>query len=138
MTKVLITGGLGNQLFQFASGLFVADHTTLELEFASRDLRRNSSGAPEILDFLLPKRVCWNDYNRSNWLREKYRNFLLRTSSEKLQSRKLLMRCVIAFFNVPFRLRKHRYFVNSGVGFDDKILKLRSNSFLIGDRKSVV
>jgi len=132
MTKVLISGGLGNQLFQFASGLFVANRSTLELEFASRDLRRNSAGTPEILDFFLPGSVHWNDTRRTNRFREKYHNLLLRISSENWQIQKLLLRHLVFVLNIPLSLRKYRFFVNNGVGFDDSILQLNSSSFLFG------
>jgi hypothetical protein len=132
MTKVLISGGLGNQLFQLASGLFVADRSSLELEFASRDLRRNNAGTPEILDFLLPGFVHWNDGIRTKRIREKYQNLLLRISSENSQIRKFFLRFVVSFLNTSFGLRKHRYFINNGVGFDGSILKSTRNSFLVG------
>jgi hypothetical protein len=132
MTKVLISGGLGNQLFQFASGLYVADRSSLELEFASRDLRRNNTGTPEILDFSLPDFVHWNYDKRTKLIREKYRNLLLRISSENSQTLKLLLRLVVVCFNFPFGLGKRRYFINNGVGFDSNILKLSQNIFLVG------
>ena len=132
MTKVLISGGLGNQLFQFASGLFVADHSSLELEFASRDLRRNNAGAPEILDFLLPGFVHWNYDKRTKRIQEKYQNLLLRTSSENSQIWKFLLRFVIVCLKFSFGSAKRRYFINNGVGFDSNILELNQDIFLVG------
>jgi hypothetical protein len=132
MTKVLISGGLGNQLFQFASGLFVANRSSLELEFASRDLRRNSAGAPEILDLLLPSFVHWDDGKQSKGIRLRYQNLLLRLSSESSWIRKLFLRFVLICINIPFGLRKDRCFINNGVGFDPSILELSENSFLVG------
>lgn len=53
---LFLTGGLGNQLFQYAAGLYLAEKQNLNLitDISSGSPRVNRTGMPEILSFDLP------------------------------------------------------------------------------------
>ena len=53
-TIISLTGGLGNQLFQLAAGLFVSKSNPLALEWRLGKPRLNSYDLPEISSFALP------------------------------------------------------------------------------------
>lgn len=53
-TIISLTGGLGNQLFQLAAGLFVTKSNPLALEWRLGKPRLNSYDLPEISSFALP------------------------------------------------------------------------------------
>jgi len=56
-SSISLTGGLGNQLFQLAAGLFVSKKETLTLEWGLGRPRLNHLGLPEIESFSLPNEV---------------------------------------------------------------------------------
>jgi hypothetical protein len=70
-TIISLTGGLGNQLFQLAVGLHIAQGEKLSLEWSVGKPRLNKSGLPEIASFELPTNVCLERIRKRNWLVEK-------------------------------------------------------------------
>ena len=56
-TIVSLTGGLGNQLFQLAAGLYAAQGEKLSLEWTIGRPRLNANGLAEISSFQLPENV---------------------------------------------------------------------------------
>lgn len=61
VVTIALTGGLGNQLFQLAAALSVADGGIVELMTKPGYPRKNSKGEPEIFSFTLPKNVVKDD-----------------------------------------------------------------------------
>jgi hypothetical protein len=129
MTTALITGGLGNQLFQLASGLFVANGATLSLDFTSRDLRKNASGSPEILDFALPKNVAWDETLKANTSTQIMQNILFRSA---LGKKNYLEAIAISYLKYATNSKELDFFVNFGVGYDERINYLKYESYLLG------
>lgn len=77
-TKLFLTGGLGNQLFQLAAGLSRAS-CELTLDWQLGNPRLNKHGEPDILDFVLPNEVGINPLLQPNRLISKLSGYLLRT-----------------------------------------------------------
>jgi len=55
MNLVSLTGGLGNQLFQFAAGIYVSKGKELSIISSLGNPRLNEHGLPQILDYELPE-----------------------------------------------------------------------------------
>jgi len=77
-THVSLAGGLGNQLFQLAAGLYVAQGGTLYLNTAFGNLRKNLNGEAELLSFLLPDNVIVEKNRRAPWFLRKIAGFFLK------------------------------------------------------------
>ena len=77
-TIISLTGGLGNQLFQLAVGLSVADGGNLSLEWSLGKPRLNQANLPEIASFRLPENVSLDRGRESNWLVGKSTGYMLR------------------------------------------------------------
>jgi hypothetical protein len=77
-TIISLTGGLGNQLFQLALGLSVADGGKLSLEWSLGKPRLNQANLPEIASFRLPENVSLDRGRESNWLVGKSTGYMLR------------------------------------------------------------
>lgn len=77
-TKISLTGGLGNQLFQLAVGLSVAAGGKLSLEWSFGKPRLNQANFPEITTFRLPENVSVERGRKNNWLTGKTIGYLLR------------------------------------------------------------
>lgn len=59
VNKMMLTGGLGNQLFQLACGLAVS-RGPLEIDLVHGHPRLSVSGNPDLLDFVLPHGVTFS------------------------------------------------------------------------------
>ncbi len=81
-TIISLTGGLGNQLFQLAVGLHIAQGEKLSLEWNIGKPRSNKTGLPEIASFELPANVSLETIRKSNWLVEKSTGYMLRMGFE--------------------------------------------------------
>ena len=55
MNLLSLTGGLGNQLFQFAVGIYVSKGKELRIIGSLGNPRLNENGSPQILDYELPE-----------------------------------------------------------------------------------
>jgi len=81
-TIVSLTGGLGNQLFQLAAGLYAAQGEKLSLEWTIGRPRLNVIGVAEISSFHLPENVSLEKRRKNNWLASKSTGYMLRMSFE--------------------------------------------------------
>lgn len=77
-THISLAGGLGNQLFQLAAGLYVAQGGALYLNTAFGNLRTNSDGEAELLSFLLPDNVIVEKNRSAPWFLRKIAGFFLK------------------------------------------------------------
>ena len=82
--KVIVSlrGGLGNQLFQTAAALSVAESGKVGLEWSLGKPQLNDIGKPEITSLKMPDRVILEDSRDPNWLERKAEGYLLRSSIE--------------------------------------------------------
>jgi hypothetical protein len=68
-----LTGGLGNQLFQVAAALNLADPDTIEMEWNLGLPRLNTQNLPDITDFELPKNIYLGENRRpTNYQRKMF------------------------------------------------------------------
>jgi hypothetical protein len=95
-TIISLTGGLGNQLFQLAVGLHIAQGEKLSLEWSVGKPRLNKSGLPEIASFELPTNVCLERIRKRNWLVEKSTGYMLRMGFEPKNFEKFTWYFVLA------------------------------------------
>lgn len=134
-THLFLTGGLGNQLFQVAAAIDLSARSQVILHDNLGRPRVNSLGAPEIESLTLPKNVSVQNHLRFNTFISKVLGYNLRSGFRptKLES----------FFQLPINLISNvimsiylKSFVSieksSSLGFDSNVVKLNSNTILIG------
>lgn len=135
-TSVSLTGGLGNQLFQLAAGLYVTRNEPLILEWRLAKPRLNNIKLPEISSFVLPSQVKFLGESKDSFIASKAVGYVLRQGvSPRTYERfvgfryvsKLLANLVISF-NLKRLIFLH---VCRGVGFS-KLSKSDSGKHLIG------
>jgi len=77
-TIISLTGGLGNQLFQLAAGLNLANGEELVLSTAFGKPRKNNKDEAELLSFRLPTNVLVAEGDEARWVTRKIAGYLLR------------------------------------------------------------
>jgi len=75
-----LTGGLGNQLFQVAAGLYASGTTPISVEWVLGKPRLNSMNFPQIECYQLPPEICFLERSQESWLAGKTLGYLLRSS----------------------------------------------------------
>ena len=84
VTYVCLAGGLGNQLFQLAAGLYVSGENPLVLLTDLSPTRQHVAGIPDLAGYDLPKNVSFETVKHpkvSQALGTRATNLLLRASS---------------------------------------------------------
>lgn len=115
-TQIIIplTGGLGNQLFQYAFGLYHANNENLILEYGLGVPRLNKSLRPEICTFNVSKTTIIEGKPKPYFIRKSF-NYFLRYSTESKQAyfRKHSRFLLILWCNMIFsRFYKERIRLN--------------------------
>jgi hypothetical protein len=135
-TIVMLTGGLGNQLFQFTAGIHTSKGHELYLDCSLGNPRSIISGDPILNALTLPQEVKILPVKKRNMLVCKSAGFMLRQSAsekifEKIPGIKLLFR-ILATFVISINFKQVINIIqNRGIGFHE--IKIgRRNSFLIG------
>ena len=129
-TRVALVGGLGNQFFQLASGLFVSQEEKLLLDSSFEIFRINLDGSSQIEKFRLPSNITVTRTKRRRFLRHKFFNLCLRASASQSRFFSSIVSRIVSlpkFFNKNVSI-----FVNSGVGFDPRINNLKAPTYMIG------
>ena len=80
-----LTGGLGNQLFQYAFGLYHTSNRNLVLEYGLGVPRLNKSLLPEICAFNLSKSAVIESKPKTYFIRKSF-NYFLRSSTKSKQA----------------------------------------------------
>ena len=118
-----LAGGLGNQLFQFAAAIDMADDARIELHAFLNNCRMNANSKPELASFILPSNVTISN--------KRYGRVVVRMTSALIslglkESSKLkirLLRKIVSFlatFVLLLSLKKLVFpIVVNSVGFDD-------------------
>ena len=134
--RIFLTGGLGNQLFQFAAVMHYAKSRAIELDMVNSNPRRNSKGEAELLSLNLPSSI--------SLLGKKYGTLVSKVSGYNLRSgysprifeknplfrvlrNSLSYLVLLSFLRVPFFVR-----VSRNLGNDTKFHSGSSNEILIG------
>lgn len=117
---VCLNGGLGNQMFQLAFGLFVSQSDILYLDGNFGVQRKNSKGQIDLLDFNLPQnvRILLNENINFG---TRISNYLLRNgieSNKKLDyKRQSISKIFEIFLSIRYK-KKIKLYVAKNVGFD--------------------
>lgn len=133
---ISLTGGLGNQLFQFAAGLKLAEKRKLCLVTTLSAPRTSSFEKADLLSFVLPEQVVVLDNKKANWIIRKTAGFMLRkgVAPTLLERRKLfaLISGLLANLVMSFYFReKIIVAASSGVGYSPMLIS-KSNTLLLG------
>lgn len=94
-----LTGGLGNQLFQLAAGLNLAENGRLSLVTELGAPRKSKDGKADLLSFSLPEGVELLNEKRANWITQKTAGFMLRNG---LAPTRIEKNIVFVFFSKLF------------------------------------
>jgi hypothetical protein len=85
---VILTGGLGNQLFQLAAALDVAGEQLVFIDWKVAKPRLNPKGLPELASFQMPANVILLDTKHANRFQEKSFSYLLTSGLSAKKYRK--------------------------------------------------
>jgi hypothetical protein len=135
-TSISLTGGLGNQLFQLAAGLYVTRNEPLILEWRLAKPRLNHSNLPEISSFVLPSQVKFLGDSKDSFFASKAVGYVLRQgvnprTFERLVGFRFVSK-LLANLVISINLRRLTLVqVSSGVGFS-KLSSSDSGKLLIG------
>jgi hypothetical protein len=132
-TQVVLNGGLGNQLFQLAAGLFFSEGSHLILRGDLGKPRINSFGEIQLSKFRMPENVQIVHGSPRNLVIRKIFSYCIRqsaTASNRLL--KIPVELVTSLIVSFFELRKTQCKISGGIGFDPRVAELNSRSLLIG------
>lgn len=135
-TYLNLTGGLGNQLFQFAAALSLANGNDIIIESKNGAPRLNLEGEPDLASFLLPPKVTFLRSPKAKWIASKATGFSLRqgvspTKYEQLAFIRIITKFSASLINSVSLKKLIRINLNSGVGYDERI-KPNKHQLLIG------
>jgi len=134
--SVLLYGGLGNQLFQIAAGLYASNNTFLEIVGKVGEPRLNLNGLPDALTFDLPQNSVYTQDENMCFHEKRFYLYLLKVSSHGFRDLKgkivgRTLRPIYTFLTFR-RFPQQKLFLSNGVGFDDRLSMDLTNSLLIG------
>jgi len=128
MSRFLLMGGLGNQLFQLAAGLNYCDETTILVDTLGNP-RRNKLDQPEIASFTLPESVKIESDTHATHMARKFINFGI-VLGARTPTRNISMKLYEKLVIVSSIFHSKKYFgvnLSAGTGIDPK--------FKVGVRK---
>jgi hypothetical protein len=133
--RVYLTGGLGNQLFQYAFAFsFLRDGDIIEIDGKLGSAKSDLNGKPEILNFIDGSSTIVLSSNY--WFfRKKLFNLLLRLSSIGDNKKRNRLISLLHFF---LKIKKDKNWVDSnlllpdGTGYDKKLMPVDSLNLAIG------
>jgi len=137
-TCISLTGGLGNQLFQLAAGLFVAQGGKLELTNYFGRPRSNSMNVPDLLEFDgLPASNRLIERQEAGYLARKSIGYLLRSGIAPAKwEQAFLVRNLAALATSIFSslaLKEwRRMFASTEIGFDPQLSGKHRGKLLVG------
>jgi hypothetical protein len=134
--RIFLTGGLGNQLFQLAAGLYFRNSRQLELDLSTANPRRNSLGNPEILTLNLPQDVKLLKQNQGPFVRRIF-GFSLRSGysprrGETNLGSRILLKSITNSLLSLFLKKKFQVSVSRNLGNDSKLKPIFGSQILIG------
>jgi hypothetical protein len=122
--QTVITGGLGNQLFQIARGLYSSKDDSTSIDLSLGIPRLNPDGDPEICSYLSDS-IFIDSNMRKDHVGNRIFNFALRVGVDSVKGRYrsafipcVELFCLMAFFLLRGKLR--RFYISRGIGFDSR------------------
>jgi hypothetical protein len=133
---VSLTGGLGNQLFQYACGLAVAGDNDLYLCSAFGKPRKSSNGQIELLSFNLSHNTKLLKDKQALWLTRKFAGYILRIGivPKKFEKNPIyifLIKMLAKIVFTSYFRKKVSIFNNLGIGYSN-IKKPKKRTLLFG------
>jgi hypothetical protein len=132
--SVNLTGGLGNQLFQFAAALSLGKNRTIYLEKSFGDPKGEEIGVADLENFLLPGQVSFSGNLKTPITVKRFVYMALKTGSLKSSNRGSMRRFIVIVSTsaiVSLILRSiRRIVITRGVGFCEIFMKKKA--FLVG------
>lgn len=132
MTKVVLGGGLGNQLFQYAAGLKIAQGEKLILDNSYGLARNGKDNQLDIEEFELPNYVSILRQVRTPRVILKFVKFSFRESAKEKSRIIVMLEGIATFVNTFNGENSRKYFINKGIGLDRRIGRVKSPFTLIG------
>jgi hypothetical protein len=132
---VSLGGGLGNQLFQFAVALDLAQNTDFGLDQNLGLPKRSKDGSPELAQFTLPSNAKFEEMRRLSHFTMKSTNFMLMMGKSAFRHPKNYLSGILIFLSsavISVYLKEPRKIVAArGLGYHELRWKYRS-AFLVG------
>jgi len=124
IARTVITGGLGNQLFQVARSLCVSKSNSITIDLTLGIPRLSPDGNPEICSYLNDS-IFIDSSAKIDHVGNKVFNFALRIgiSSVKGRYRGVFIPCVELFCSITYfvlRGKLRRFYISRGIGFDSR------------------
>jgi hypothetical protein len=135
--RVILSGGLGNQIFQYIAGRAIFNQSQLILDYSLLDPRLLKNGLPDISELRLSKNVIWECPKRTR-LQKKVASLILKGSSVR-NDRSIKRRALIKFFPKFSEVAGQLFFNGSkilaprGIGYSEISTSRRKSNFLIGN-----
>jgi hypothetical protein len=129
-----LTGGLGNQLFQLAAGLYLSKCNLLTVSTRYGRPRRNNEGQVEIFSFHLPSQVVIDKPGKSNRFISKVAGYLLRVGvvPRKFENFSFFARLLRILGFIAFSIERRQIidvFYSKDIGYSD--LRIKSTRTLL-------
>ncbi|ASY24521.1 Alpha-1,2-fucosyltransferase-like protein [Candidatus Planktophila lacus] len=135
--RVLLFGGLGNQLFQIAAGLHAANGRPLVIDTSFIDKKNNKNWFYEHSKFAKINEVVIDNSSSLNWFSKRLIGLAIRSSTREVifdkQKVKLLnSRRVLSKFLGNLVFSNSKVYIANGIGFDSEVPTNSKNATLIG------
>jgi hypothetical protein len=135
--RVILSGGLGNQIFQYVAGRAIFNQSEMILDYSLLNPRLLKNGLPEIADLTLSKNLTWDCPKRST-IQRKLAEFVLKGSSirpDESTRRRALIKIFPFFCFVVGTLffKGARVLAPRGIGYSEISLSRRKSHLLIGN-----
>lgn len=133
---ISLTGGLGNQLFQFAASQYFFKNCKLIFEWGIGKPRINDSGMPELASFKLPTNVDFLPKKNFSWLMSKSTGYQLRMGVsprfyEKNKIVKKLIHLLGSMIGILYFREARQTYVSDSLGYTDSFPNEQA-AFIIG------
>lgn len=125
---VVLTGGLGNQLFQLAAGLYISSPEQLVIEGQIGKPRLNSLNKPDLDSFEFPFELHYASSPRTRQLSKYLTTILFKIASKRFDSN-IFQRFWLSLKSCAMRTG---VFISDGVGFDPRLVASAETKWIFG------
>ena len=137
ITRVLLFGGLGNQLFQISAGFVAAGEDELVLDTSIIDPIKNPNWFSSFQDLRINKQVIFGENLTLGFARLRMINLAIRMSSKNSENPRFKRLCNAFFYFYAFTLqllifKGQKVFISRGIGIQDCDLSKFRGTVLIG------
>lgn len=135
--RVLLFGGLGNQLFQIAAAMHVANVRQLVVDTSLIKHNKKSNWFKEHKEWELGEQISFAKTNQLNWLSRRIVGYAIRNSARAINkddkfNRTLILRKITSIFLSLFVFRNHEVHIANGLGYHSELKSKPGNLLLIG------